>query len=57
MKHKTKKIAAKSKLEDGKNIRFTKEGHDVIKSYVDSKGLKLSAFCETAALEKIKSNQ
>ncbi len=38
----------------GKNIRFSSEGHQTLKDYCDKKGYNLGAFCESAALDRMK---
>jgi hypothetical protein len=39
----------------GTNIRFKDEAHITIKNFCDKNGYNIGAFCEIAALEKIKS--
>lgn len=43
----------KKKAYSGKNIRISDAAFSDIKAYVDTKGLKLGKFVETAAIEKL----
>lgn len=48
-------IKKKKKAYNGRNVRISDKSFDVIKDFVDERGLKLGRFVEDAAIEKIKS--
>lgn len=48
-----KKEFMENKKDNGKNIRFTSKGWDKIRKYCFKNNLKMGAFAESAALEKI----
>ncbi len=50
----TKKKVVKKKTYDGINVRFTDKAFKVVKAFCDVKGYKIGAFCEIAALDKVK---
>ena len=47
--------SVKNKITKGKNIRFSDKGHKTIVAFCNKNGYNLGAFCEIAAMDKIKS--
>lgn len=48
------KPVKESKKIKGKNIRFSDKGHKFISGFCKKNGFNLGAFCEIAAMEKIR---
>jgi hypothetical protein len=46
------KNKVKNKNNTGVNVRFSKSGHEALKTFTKKRGLHLGMFCEMAALEK-----